>query len=91
MGSPDGRSINPGCNHDVDRASNSSGNFFQTLNMSDQFIFVGHARKIPTQHFVRPQRRLTPRPKRDQHTGNDGRVGLQFDAILIVTQQMSAA
>jgi len=30
--------------------------FLQTLNMHEQLVFVGHAGKIPTKHFICPQR-----------------------------------
>lgn len=37
--------------------------FLKTGNMSKQFFHISHAHKIPAQHFVRPQRRLTTRPQ----------------------------
>ena len=59
--------------------------------MRQQLFFIRHASEIPAEHLIRPQRRLTARPKRYQHTRDNGRIGLQFDAIAVVTEQMPAA
>lgn len=66
-----------------------SGDFLQAVNVTAQFLFIGHAREVPTEHFIRTQGRLATGPQRDQHTGDNGRVGLQFDAVALVAQEMA--
>jgi len=58
--------------------------------MPDQLVFIGHACEIPAQHFIRPQGGLAPRPQGNQHTGDNSRIGLQFDAVAVVAEQMPA-
>ena len=59
--------------------------------MTDQFVFIGHAGKIPAKHFIRPKRGFTTRPQGNQHTGDNSRIGLQFNAVMVVTEQMPTA
>ena len=85
------RSIYPDCDHYGDRACSQLTKFLKTLNMTDQFVFIGHAGKIPAKHFIRSERGFTTRPQGNKHTGDDSRIGLQFNAVMVVTEQMSTA
>lgn len=63
----------------------------QLRNVSQQFVLIRHPAKVETNHLVRSQSRLAARPQRDQHARDDRRVRLDFDAVLIVAAQMTAA
>jgi hypothetical protein len=62
--------------------------FLQTPDVGQQFVFISHAGEVPAEHLIGAQRWLSPRPQGNQHTGDDRRLGLQFDAVLAITQQM---
>ena len=59
--------------------------------MSQQFFFVGHAADVPADHFLSWQRRLATCPQADQHSRDDRAGDLNFDAVLRMAQQMTAA
>jgi hypothetical protein len=63
--------------------------FLQTPNMGQQFIFVGHAGKVPANHLIGSQCRLSAGPKTDQYAGDNRRIDLQFDTIFVLTEQMT--
>ena len=65
--------------------------FLQPGDMGQQFLLTGHAAKVPADHLVGPQGRFFPRPQADQHTGDHRSIHLQFDAVAILTEQMTAA
>jgi len=65
--------------------------FLQPGDMGQQFLFTGHAAKIPADHLVGPQGRFFPRPQADQHTGDHRGIHLQFDAVATLAEQMTAA
>ena len=85
------RSIYPCCDHCGNRACSQLTKFLKTLNMTDKFVFIGHAGKVPAKHFIRSKRGFTTRPQGNQHTRDDSRIGLQFNAVMVVTEQMSTA
>jgi hypothetical protein len=64
--------------------------FFQFFDVSHQLIFVGEAAEVETDHFVRPLRWLPSSPQCDQHAGDDRTVCLDLNAVLVVTQQVTA-
>ena len=59
--------------------------------VGQQFFFVGHAAEVPADHLVSSKRRLATCPQADQHARDDRAVDLHFDAVLRMTQQMTAA
>ncbi len=59
--------------------------------MSQQVFFVGHAAEVPADHLVGPKRRLATCPQADQHSRDDRTGDLNFDAVLRMAQQMTAA
>ena len=65
--------------------------FLQTGDMGQQFLLTGHAAKVPADHLIGSQGGFLPRPQADQHTGDDGGIDLQFDAVLTIAEQMTAA
>ena len=56
-----------------------------------QFVFSGPTDEVEADYLVRSERRLAARPKADQQASDNGTVGLNLNAILLVTQQMPAA
>jgi hypothetical protein len=63
--------------------------FFEPFDMGYQFLQVGHAREVEAEHFVRSQCGLAPGPQADEHTGDDGAIGLNCDAVGRTAQQVS--
>ena len=58
--------------------------------MSQQFVFLGQAAEVKTDHLVGPQRRLAARGQRDQQAGDNRTVGLNLNSHGVVTEQMAA-
>ena len=58
--------------------------------MREQFFLVGQAREVPAHHLVCSQCGLPAGPQGYQHTGNNRRIHLQFDSVLVVAEQMTA-
>lgn len=58
--------------------------------MSFNFLGPGPTHQVKTDHFLSPFRRLAARPQCDHQAGNDRTIGLNFDPILIVAQEMAA-
>jgi hypothetical protein len=59
--------------------------------MSQQFFLVGYAAEVPADHLVSSQRWLATCPQADQHARDNRAVDLHFDAVLRMTQQMTAS
>ena len=76
---------------DIEMARGPCGLSFQFAEMSQQFLFVGHAADVPADQFVRPQGWLTARPQTDQHAGDNRALHLNFDAVLRMAQQVAAS
>jgi len=70
------RSTNPGRDPDREGALGRSVRFLQPFDVSQQLLLAGHSRKVPAPHLERPQGRLATRPQRNQHAGQDRRLGL---------------
>ena len=64
---------------------------FQFRQMGFHLIRRGPAQHVEAEHLVRPFRGLAARPEGDQQAGDDRAVGLNLDAVLVVTQQVAAA
>lgn len=58
--------------------------------VGQQFIFAGQPAEVEADRLVSSQRRLVARPETDQQARDDGTIGLDLNAVLAVTQQMSA-
>lgn len=65
--------------------------FLNPVNMRQQLFVIRHAAEIPADHFVGTQCWLAPRPQTDQHARDDRAVGLKFNAVLRITQQVTAS
>lgn len=65
--------------------------FFAAARCGRRVFLAGHTGEAPAQHFKGPQGGLTARPQRNQHAGQNHRIGLQLDPIAMVAQQMAAA
>ena len=68
-----------------------SGLVLQFFDVFQKLLFAGQAGEIETDHLIRSQRRLFAGPQGDQQTGDDRQVGLDFDAVFTVTDQMPTA
>ena len=64
---------------------------FELRQVALQFVDHGPAQHLIAEHLVRPLGRLAAGPEGDQQAGDDRAVGLNLDAVLIVTQQVAAA
>ena len=62
--------------------------FFDVLH---QLVLIGQTAEIEADHLVRAERTLLARPKGNQHAGNDRAVRLDLDAVLVMTQKVTAA
>ena len=59
--------------------------------MGQELVLARQAAEIVADHLIRPLRRLAAGPKADEHTGDDGAVGLNLNAGLAVTEKLTAA
>ena len=64
---------------------------FQLCQVSFHLIRCGPAQHVEAEHLVRALRRLATRPEGQHQAGDDRAVGLNLDAVLVVTQQVTAA
>ena len=68
-----------------------SGLILQFFDVLQKLLFAGQAGEIETDHLIRSQRRLFTGPQGAQQTSDDRQVGLDFDAVFTVTDQMATA
>lgn len=59
---------------------------FEFFDVCEEFLFVGPALHVQTDHLISPQRRLLASPQTDQEADDDAAVGLDFDAHRVFTQ-----
>ena len=59
--------------------------------MSDELFFACQAREVVADHLERPLGRFASGPKIDQEASDDRAVALNFNAVLVVADQMGAA
>ena len=59
--------------------------------MGFQFVGRGPALDVEAEHLVRALGRFAAGPEGDQQAGDGRAVGLDFDAVLIVAEQMTVA
>ena len=76
---------------DGESAPRKSDLIFEPVEVSEQFVVVGHTAEVPADHFVSPQSRLAAGPQADQHARDDRARHLKFDAVPGMTQQVAAA
>ena len=58
--------------------------------MSFQFVGRGPVHHVEAEHLVCALRRFAAGPEGDEQAGDDGAVRLDFDAVLIVAEQVTA-
>ena len=64
---------------------------FELRQVGVEFVGRGPALHDIAEHLVRAFRRPAADPEGDHQAGDDGAVGLNLDAVLVVAQQVSAA
>ena len=65
--------------------------WLQLRDVGQEFLLISPAYQVIADHFVRPQGRLASCGQTDQHTGDDRAVGLNLNALGVVTQEMPAS
>ena len=64
---------------------------FQRRQMGLHLVGGGPAQHVEAEHLVRALGWFAARPEGDHQAGDDRAVGLDFDAVLVVAQQVAAA
>lgn len=63
----------------------------QFFKVRQQLLLIGQTAEVKADHLVRAKRRLLAGPKADQQASDDRTVCLDFDSVLVVAQQVTAA
>ena len=64
---------------------------FEFRQVGVEFLDRGPVHQVEAEHLVRAFGRFAAGPEGDQQAGDDRTVGLDFDAVLAVTEQVAAA